>query len=192
MDNTRSELAAAAARLIAEDGLDYGSAKRKAAQLLFGKARIPSDLMPGNEEVETALRDYQQLFQADRQPQRLLQLRRLALELMQFLQNFNPWLGGAVWNGTAGEHSQIKLELYTESGKEVAIFLLNHGLDFETDVTSHFSRQNEVETMRLLWQGEEVVLFIYAENELRSPKRNSLLSKHGNITALRKILAEEA
>ena len=32
----RSEIAAAAARMIAEDGADYGSAKRKAAKLILG------------------------------------------------------------------------------------------------------------------------------------------------------------
>eukprot|EP01036_Dinobryon_divergens_P058505 gene58506-78044_t len=39
----RSEIAAAAARMIAEDGADYGSAKRKAAKLILGNNKVSGD-----------------------------------------------------------------------------------------------------------------------------------------------------
>lgn len=189
MNDARHELAASAARLIAEDGLDYGTAKRKAVHALFGaQAKIPSDLMPSNEEVEQALREYQALFQSDSQPQRLHHLRTLAVELMTLLAEFNPWLAGAVWNGTAGEHSPIRLELYTESGKEVAIFLLNQGFDFETDSSPHFSGRGEVETLKLFWKQEEALLYIYSQNDLRAAQKTSQTAKRGNGLAVKALL----
>lgn len=189
IDHTRLELATCAARMIAEDGLDYGTAKRKATRLLFGaKTKVPSDLMPSNQEVEEALREYQQLFQAESQPQRVHHLRLLALELMQTLAEFNPWLTGAVWNGTAGTHSQIWLELHTESSKEVAIFLLNQGLDFRSDVSSHYSGQGTIETLKLFWKNEEALLFIYNNDDLRASQKNLRREKYGNINAVELLL----
>ncbi len=190
MLHTRSELAAIAARLIAEDGLDYAAAKRKAAQQVFGGARMPGDLLPGNEEIEAAVREYQQLFQADSQPQRLRVLRQSAVQLMALLEPFHPWLTGAVWNGTAGEHSQIRIELYTESGKEVAIFLLNQGLVFESGASVH--ALGEVETLRLDWQSEEALLFIHEGMAGRAQeKRNGAAAKRGNRRAVLDLLQED-
>ncbi|TAK90766.1 MAG: hypothetical protein EPO06_07405 [Burkholderiaceae bacterium] len=192
MSHARTELAAAAARLIAEDGLDYAAAKRKAVQQVFGGARVPRDMLPGNEEIEAALREYQQLFQADTQPQRLRHLRQCALALMTLLEEFDPWLTGAVWNGTAGEHSQIRLDLYLDSGKEVAIFLLNQGLAFESGLSG--SNNDEIETLRLDWQGEEALLFLYeggAAITRRGATRNGTESKRGNRRAVLNLLQED-
>ena len=44
----RAEIAALAARLIAEDGTDYGTAKRKAARQILGNARINGNVLPDN------------------------------------------------------------------------------------------------------------------------------------------------
>ena len=121
----RAEIAALAARMIAEDGADYGSAKRRAAKQLLGNQKIKGDILPDNSQVESEVREYNALFFGDSQPQRLLSLRELAIELMQRLDRFNPYLVGAVLNGTASKHSDIHLHLYTDNSKEVAIFLLN-------------------------------------------------------------------
>jgi hypothetical protein len=103
-DPLRHELAGIAARLIAENGYDYGTAKQKAAQELLGKQRVDKNSLPSNEEVEEELRIYQSLFQADTQPQRLKALRQTCLNLMQSLQAYEPIVYGGIVNGTAGEH----------------------------------------------------------------------------------------
>ena len=75
----REEIAAVAARMIAEDGADYATAKRKAARQVLGtEARAVGEWLPDNEQVETEVREYQALFQADSQP-RVLALLRLSL-----------------------------------------------------------------------------------------------------------------
>ena len=64
----REEIAIAAARLIAEDGLDYSTAKRKAARQVVGETRIGGEWLPDNDQIEDEIREYQALFQSDSQP----------------------------------------------------------------------------------------------------------------------------
>ena len=94
------EIAQAAARLVVEEGLEYGPAKRSAVKLLALPARTP---LPGNEVVEDAVREHIALFCADTQPAELRALRRVALGWMDRMAAFRPYLGGAVWHGTATE-----------------------------------------------------------------------------------------
>ncbi len=129
----RDEIAAVAARLIAEDGMDYAGAKRRAMRELTGDTRekLVSDCMPDNATVEAAVRAHQALFMADTQPARLLSLRRTAAEVMRFLDGFQPFLTGAAFNGTAGEHSDVHLQVFNDNAKDIEIFLLNAGVEFE-------------------------------------------------------------
>lgn len=52
----REEIAQAAARMIAEDGTDYATAKRKAARQLLGDVRVAGEWLPDNEAVEAEVR----------------------------------------------------------------------------------------------------------------------------------------
>jgi hypothetical protein len=130
-DDVKTAIAAAAARAIAEDGCDYATAKRRAAREVLGEGASARGGVPDNALVESELRRYLRLFAADSQPAELACLRRMALRLMRRLQAFDPHLVGAVLNGTATAHSCIRLNLYTDSAKDVEIFLLNEGVGFE-------------------------------------------------------------
>lgn len=123
----RSELVHAAARLIAEDGLDYGFAKRKAVRQLGLPESFP---LPGNAEVEEAVREYQAIYQDEEQAERLVWLRAAAIDLMHRLSPFSPWLTGSVLEGTAGRHARIDILVFPDSAKEVEIFLLDQGIHF--------------------------------------------------------------
>ena len=161
-EHLRAEIAAAAARMIAEDGADYASAKRKAAKLIIGHQKIRGDVLPDNAQVEAQVREYQALFFGESQPQRLRQLRLIALELMEKLSDFSPWLTGAVLNGTAGEHSDIHLLLFADNSKDVAVFLLNSNIDYEVSESKHFRHPDRyVETLSFLWKHEGVHLSLY-------------------------------
>jgi hypothetical protein len=50
---------------------------------------------------------------------------------MQRLQDFRPYLGGAVWHGTATRWSDIYLQLFCDDEKSCEIELINKGVDFE-------------------------------------------------------------
>ncbi len=130
ISRSRILLAQECARLMAEDGItDFRTAKRKAAQRL---AISSKSLLPDNQEIEQALINYQRLFQADRQPQHLRYLREAALEAMHFLAIFRPKLVGAVLNGTAGPNTSVQLHLFVDTPKEVALFLMEQRIPFET------------------------------------------------------------
>jgi hypothetical protein len=133
-DDLTVELAATAARLIAEDGCDYATAKRKAVQLVLGDAGVTRrKLLPDNDIVEAELRRYLRTFGGERHTARIGELRQLALALMEYLSQFNPHLVGAVLNGTATDHSALHLHLFTDSAKDVELFLLNDGVRFTVE-----------------------------------------------------------
>src|ERR1700740_922739 len=148
----REEIAIAAARLIAEEGLDYSSAKRKAARQVVGQARVAGEWLPDNVQIEEEIREYQALFQADSQPAVLRRLREFALDWMKRLAAFNPYLTGAVLNGTAGEHSDIYLQVFCDNPKEVAIYLLNANVQYDVSETRHFAGRGMIETLSFLWR----------------------------------------
>ena len=76
-------IAVAAARLIVEEGLEYGAAKRRAARDLGVNAR--NGELPGNDEIEDEVRSYLDLFHGDTQPSELAELRRIAALWMEKL-----------------------------------------------------------------------------------------------------------
>jgi hypothetical protein len=123
----RYELIHTAARMVAEDGVDYGFAKRKAVRQLGLPESFP---LPSNAEIEDAVRDYQAIYQEDEQVERIAWLRSAAIELMHRLAPFTPYLTGSVLDGTAGRHARIDLLLYPDSAKDVEIFLLDQGIAF--------------------------------------------------------------
>lgn len=122
------EIAVAAAALVVDDGLDYGQAKRRA---LKGLGLPPRTALPDNLLVEAAVREHIAIFHADTQPGELRALRELALQWMERLAEFNPHIGGAVWHGTATQHSDIYLQLFADDPKVVEIALINQNEDYE-------------------------------------------------------------
>jgi hypothetical protein len=132
-DRLRTEVAATAARFIAEEGCDYAQAKRRAVRELLGDGSDTRGAMPDNAEIEHELRRHLRLFAADTHPRLLCDLRCTAAAFMERLARFNPHLVGAVLNGTATEHSDIELHLFTDSAKDVEIFLMDAGIDFDVE-----------------------------------------------------------
>src|SRR6185503_13986681 len=87
-EEMRARIAAAAARIMAEEGIDdFALAKRKAARRLGAAA---TEALPGNDEIEAALREYRALYQAAEHAERITELRRVALDAMRALERFSP------------------------------------------------------------------------------------------------------
>ncbi|MGZ3236412.1 MAG: hypothetical protein ACXU8A_03460 [Burkholderiaceae bacterium] len=192
-DSLRAEIAAAAARMIAEDGLDYSTAKRKAAKQLLGDTRMQGSILPDNAQVEEEVRQYNALFFSEIQPARLLHLRQLAVQMMDQLQQFSPYLTGAVLNGTAGQHSDIHLQLFADSPKDVEIYLLNKNINFEVSETSHFKKhQDPVETISFMCEKEGIHLAVYQPDDLRGAlkKGRDGQSDRASINAVRALIEE--
>ncbi len=169
----RQRIAAVAARLMAEDGIDdFALAKRKAARQLGAPE---TEALPGNDEVEAELEAYRALYQADEHPERIAELRRIALDAMRALERFNPYLTGPVLKGTAGPYAAIELQLFPESPKDVEIFLLEQHLAFSTQEARRFSgdRAHAVSVFTLIWEEVPLKLSVFDPRDERVALKTS-------------------
>ncbi len=170
---TRARIAAAAARLMAEDGIDdFALAKRKAARQL---GVTEGQALPGNDEIEAELRGYLALYQADEHPQRISELREIALDAMRALERFNPYLTGPVLKGIAGPYAEIELQLFPDSVKEVEIFLLDRNLSYDTREARRYAgdRAHAVSVLSLTWDGAPLRLSIFDPRDERVALKSS-------------------
>lgn len=148
---------------MAEEGIgDYGAAKRKAAR---GLGAGDSEALPTNEEVETELRAWQSLFQEDEQRERLHDLRSTALEVMELLADFNPYLTGSALDGTAGRYSAVEIDLFADSSKDVEIALLSHGISYDTMPNKRIGIDAQ---LRLEWNELPILISVFPPLDERS------------------------
>jgi hypothetical protein len=189
----RVRIAAAAARMMAEDGVeDFALAKRKAARQLGAE---DTQSLPKNDEIEAELRAYQSLYQGEEQRERINYLREQALGAMRLLERFRPYLAGAVLKGTAGRYSDIDLQLFTDDGKAVELFLLSHSIAYDISDQRHFAGDQEraVSVLKVDWQGVPVNLAIYTLKEERGILRTTLAGRpieRAGIQAVTQLLSD--
>ena len=192
------EIAATAARLVVEEGLEYGPAKRRAAKALGYSASRKAEL-PSNQLLEEEVREYLALFCADSQPAELSALREVALLWMDRLAEFRPHLTGAVWRGTATRLNSVHLQLFCDDSKAAEIELLNQKISY--DVGSIDSpRGQPVDVLTLAWPsaalGEPVTLHlsILDHDDLRGGLKPDAdgLTQRGDAAALRRLMAAAA
>jgi hypothetical protein len=188
-----SEIAAAAARLVVEEGLEYGPAKRRAARALGGVRHAE---LPGNDAVEDEVRNYLALFCADTQPAELAALREVAVVWMQRLAEFRPHLTGAVWRGTATRLSSVHLQLYCDDPKSAELALIDKGVAYEVGTLTG-PRGEPVGVLSLATPcaalGERVTvhLSILDHDDLRGALKPDArgLTQRGDLAALRILMA---
>ena len=178
-------IANTAARLIAESGIsDYSLAKRKALHALG----LPEGThLPENAEVEAELRTYQRLFQGDEHAERIDRLRSKAREIMEVMQKFNPYLTGSVLDGTAGRYAEIDIQLFTDSAKDVEIFLLNQHIAFEHS-TPRSDRAEAVLTLNDEVAAINLIVYPRFEERIVFKTRDGRVRQRVRLDALRKLL----
>ena len=195
MDTLQTEIAATAARLVVEEGLEYGPAKRRAVKQLGLNAR---SALPDNELVEEAVREYISVFCADTQPRELAALRRLALTWMERLAQFRPYLGGSVWHGTATRLSDIYIQLFCDDPKSAEMALIENNVDYEARTVTGFNGES-VEALSLssvsreLGEAIGVHLMIYDHDDVRGALRRDAKGRvpRGDAAAVRALLENE-
>ena len=188
------EIAATAARLVVEEGMEYGPAKRRAARVL-GRHSARAAELPGNDRVEEEVREYLATFCADTQPGELAALRAVAAVWMERLAEFRPHLTGAVWRGTATRLNDVHLELFCDDSKAAELALIDRRIDY--DVGSRPGpRAQPVDVLSLAHTSSElgervtVHLTVLAFDDLRGGLRLDAggRSQRGDLAALRKLL----
>lgn len=162
----REQIAHCAARLMAQDHIDdFAMAKRKAIRQLG----LPEGKhLPTNSEIETALRQYRELYQPGHN-QVVTHLRRTALQVMDQFAEFKPYLTGSVLSGLAGEHSDINLVIYTDNAKAVEVFCLNRGLAYRLEGGSEATYP----TLAFYAEGSLVRLSVRPRNDERTWARGT-------------------
>jgi len=192
------EIAATAARLVVEEGMEYGPAKRRAARVL-GRHGTRSSELPGNDRVEDEVRDYLAIFCADTQPGELAALRAVAAIWMERLAIFRPHLTGAVWRGTATRLNDVHLELYCDDSKAAELALIDRRVDY--DVGSRPGpRGDPVDVLSLAHTSAElgervtVHLTVLDFDDLRGGLKPDAggRSQRGDLAGLRKLMSEPA
>lgn len=192
MHTLKSEIAATAAALVVEEGLEYSQAKRRAVKQMALPARTE---LPDNDLLEDAVREYIALFCADTQPKELQALRQLALVWMQRMAAFRPYLTGAAWHGTATRLSDIYIQLFCDDSKSAEISLIEHKVDYEPRTVTGFTG-GPVEALSVssfceaLGENVGVHLLVYDHDDLRGALKPDARGRppRGNATAVEKIL----
>lgn len=188
------EIAAIAARLVVDEGMEYGPAKRRALKSLRA-AQTRRVELPDNHLLEDQVRDYIALFCADTQPRELAALREVAALWMERLAEFRPHLTGAVWRGTATKLSNVHLQLYCDDSKAAEIALINQRVEYEVgSVTTQ--RGNHIDVLSLssfssaLGEWVTVHLSVLDFDDLRGALKPDAKgeAERGDLQALKKLI----
>lgn len=196
MQTLKSEIAATAAALVVEQGLEYGPAKRRAVKQMGLPARAE---LPDNADIEDAVIEYIAVFCADTQPVELAALRELALLWMQRMLDFRPHLAGAVWHGTATRLSDIYIQLFCDDPKSAEIALIEHNVDYEPRTVTGFTG-GKVEALSLsslskaLSENIGVHFMVYDHDDLRGALKPDAKGRkpRGDVAAVEKLVAKDA
>lgn len=188
------EIANTAARLVVEEGLEWGPAKKRAVKQLGLPGRTA---LPDNELLEAAVRDYLELFCGDTQPAELRALRQWAVLWMERMEPFRPYLTGAVWNGTATHLSDIYIQLFCDDSKSAEIALIDHDVRYEVSSINGFHGET-VDALSIssfcepLGESIGVHYLVYDADDLRGALKpdGRGRSQRGSLEAVRRLLTE--
>jgi predicted nucleotidyltransferase len=121
LSTSRRQIAREAARLLYSRVInDYKEAKETAASSLGSKD------MPSNYEVAIELDKIAEEIEGSERSERLIKMRKIALEITQVLKNYKPRLIGSVWRGVAYKGSDIDIIIFHEDEIEILRSLENY------------------------------------------------------------------
>ena len=96
---------------------EYKQAKTKAAKTLG------THFLPSNLEVALELDKIAEEKEGENRKERLIQMRKEALQVMKLLDAFCPLLIGSVWRGTIRRGSDIDVAVYADEPQEIVDIL---------------------------------------------------------------------
>ena len=191
INNNRLVVARKAAEIIMEEGItDYLFAKRKAAKSL---GLLSKDNLPSNQEIDKALKEYQNIFQDKIDSEIIMKIKKEALNIMTLFKEFNPHLTGQLLEGLIPKFPKIQINLFTDNLKEVEYILLNQNISFNLKNTNYQEKLSKKQSIKVipafiiegLWFPIE--LKVYFENDIRNKKNNILTNKGMNLKTIEKF-----
>src|SRR5258708_40250437 len=98
---------------------------------------------------------------------------------MHLCEGLRACVAGAVLKGTAGRYSDIDLQLVTDDGKAVELFLLSRDIAYDISDQRHYAgdQARAVCVLKLDWQGVPVNLAIYSLKEERGTLKATLAGR---------------
>jgi predicted nucleotidyltransferase len=101
---------------------EYKQAKTRAAQTLG------AHFLPSNLEVALELDRIAEEKEGENRKERLIQMRKEALQVMKLLDAYCPLLIGSVWRGTIRQGSDIDIAVYADDPQEIVDILKTQGV----------------------------------------------------------------
>jgi hypothetical protein len=182
----------AAVLLYTSQEKEYKQAKDRAARNLGAR------MLPANIEVAEELDIIVEETEGSARHDRLIYMRKEALEIMAALKFFNPKLVGSVWRGTAHLGSDIDITVYSLSKSQVVKRLQEKGFNIvKTELISAPTQKKAKESFHVfvaLPSGDEVEIVV------RDPDEKTLITEceiYGDVvkgldlSQLRKVLSED-
>ncbi|MFH0897706.1 MAG: nucleotidyltransferase domain-containing protein [Candidatus Bathyarchaeota archaeon] len=133
-DGDRTKVAEEAAKLLYFNFVeDYKSAKEAACNSLGIKT------LPSNFDVAMKLDELADKIEGKPRSEQLIDLRKIALRIMDELETFKPKLVGSVWRGTSRKGSDIDITVYSERVDTVVDLLRGKYDNVKSEYTSKTS-----------------------------------------------------
>ena len=190
-NNNRFIVAARAAEIIMEEGItDYLFAKKKAAKSM---GLLTRDNLPSNNEIDNALKNYQNIFQEQIDLEIIKKIKKEALNTMLLFKDFNPHLTGQLLEGLIPKFPKIQINLFTDNIKEVEYILLNNNIALDIKDTIYQEKLSKKKSSKkipaFILEGVwfPIELKVYFESDIRSKKNNLLSNKGKNIKAVKEF-----
>ena len=177
-----------AARLMVEENVSqYLDAKKLAAKRLFGK---PLKNLPSNKEVADAVYAMNHLLDSESLDVQLFEMRQVAVNIMQVLQDFSPRLIGSVSTGRIRESSDIDIHVFVDHIEYLLVFLDHLGWHYERTMVTiqQNGKLNDYHHVHI-WIDYHIELSVYPTLEIRKSTRSSIDGKPIQRLSLSRVKA---
>ena len=192
MDLRRKVASEAAVLLYMGAEKEYRQAKLKAASTLG------AHFLPSNREVALELDRTADEKEGNSRKERLIQMRREALEAMTVLKPFSPLLIGSVWRGTIRPGSDIDIAVYRDEPEKVPELLAERGYGVSSaewvTVTKHGKTENSYHVHLASSDKNEVEVVVRSSEEANKKRTCEIFGdelKGIDLQELTKLLTTE-
>ncbi len=182
----------AALLLYTEQEKEYKQAKKRAAKSLGAK------IFPSNLEVAEEMDRIAEENEGPLRQEKLIQMRRDALQIMGTLKDFYPRLIGSVWRGTAHRNSDIDIDTFSSTPEDVLAKLRENHLRVEgtewRSVTKGEKAESSFHVHLTLPSGNEAEIVVRSpenRNQFRQCEIYGDLMIGLNFSQLKKVLKED-
>lgn len=184
-----------AARLMYEEGVkQYHTAKWRAAKSLLsqgcGASRANTRDLPSNGEISEQVYRIATMHEGSNLTSRLFEMRLIALEVMEALEEFSPRLIGSVSTGRIKKNSDIDLHIFTDSIETLELKLQQLVWEYEMEKVAirYGAGFREFTHIYLNKYEYAVELSVYPEKDIRVRGRSSTDGKPIVRVSYRRLL----